>query len=191
MYLSTKRLVHSQQVDFALEETTPLDGLEFIHVPGHCPGQVCIRIGDVLLTADHVLPRTTPHQSPESITAYTGLGHYFESLERIGRLTGIRLCLGGHEEPFSDLAGRVAEIRDDHLKKLERIRHHFEQAGRLTIDELTERMYPGVEGWNVLLAIEEVGAHVEFLYERGELSVVNLEELGGLETGGLQFRARA
>jgi glyoxylase-like metal-dependent hydrolase (beta-lactamase superfamily II) len=190
MYLSTKRLVHSQQVDFPLDETAPLDGLEFIHVPGHCPGQVCIRIGDVLLTADHVLPRTTPHQSPESITASTGLGHYFESLDRIGRLTGIRLCLGGHEEPFSDLAGRVAEIRVDHLEKLERIRLHFEQAGRLTIDELTERMYPGVEGWNVLLAIEEVGAHVEYLYERGELSVVNLEELSGLETGGLQFRAR-
>jgi len=190
MYLSTKRLVRSQRVDFLLDEKQPVDGLEFIHVPGHCPGQVCIRVGDVLLTADHVLPRTTPHQSPESITASTGLRHYLESLEKVERLPGIRLCLGGHEHPFTDLAGRVAEIRADHLAKLERIKDHFDQTGALTMDQLTDRMYPGVEGWNVLLAIEEVGAHVEYLYERGELAVVNLEELDGTETGGLQFRLR-
>lgn len=190
LYLSTKRLVRSQRVDFLLEEGKPLDGLEFIHVPGHCPGQVCIRIGDVLLTADHVLPRTTPHQSPESITASTGLGHYFESLDKIGRLEGIRLCLGGHEEPFGDLAGRVAEIRQDHVGKLNRIRQHYERAGALTMDQLTDLMYPGVEGWNVLLAIEEVGAHVEYLYERGELSVVNLDELDKPAGAGLRFRIR-
>jgi glyoxylase-like metal-dependent hydrolase (beta-lactamase superfamily II) len=190
LYLSTKRLVRSQRVDFLLEEEQPLDGLEFIHVPGHCPGQVCIRIGDVLLTADHVLPRTTPHQSPESITASTGLRHYFESLDKIGRLKGIRLCLGGHEEPFGDLPGRVAEIREDHVRKLDRIRQHYERAGALTMDQLTELMYPGVEGWNVLLAIEEVGAHVEYLYERGELSVINLDQLDAPEGAGLRFRIR-
>jgi len=29
----------------------------------------------------------------------------------------------------------------------------------------------------VLLALEEVGAHVEFLYERGQLAVSNLDEV--------------
>jgi hypothetical protein len=28
-----------------------------------------------------------------------------------------------------------------------------------------------------LLALEEAGAHVEFLYERGDLAVVNLDEV--------------
>jgi glyoxylase-like metal-dependent hydrolase (beta-lactamase superfamily II) len=176
-YLSSKRDMHSQQVDFLLEDGQSLDGLEFIHVPGHCPGQVCIRVGDVLLTADHVLPRTTPHQSPESITASTGLRHYLESLEKIGRVEGIRLCLGGHEEPFGDLAGRTRAIQHDHDHKLERIRGIIRSAGTLTMDEVSSRMYPRVEGWHELLAIEEVGAHVEYLYERGELRVVNVSEL--------------
>lgn len=189
-YLSTKRMVRSHPVDFLLEERTRLDGLEFIHVPGHCPGQVCIRVGDVLLTADHVLPRTTPHQSPESITASTGLRHYLASLEKVGRVQGVRLCLGGHEEPFGDLPGRVEEIRADHEDKLRRIREYFDRRGARTIDQLTEEMYPGLEGWNVLLGIEEVGAHVEYLYEQGELAVDNLEELDGAETGGLRFRLR-
>jgi glyoxylase-like metal-dependent hydrolase (beta-lactamase superfamily II) len=190
MYLSTKRQVRSQPVDFLLDEARLLDGLEFIHVPGHCPGQVCIRVGDVLLTADHVLPRTTPHQSPESITASTGLGHYLDSLGKVERLEGIRLCLGGHEEPFTDLAGRVAQIREHHDRKLNRMREQFAQAGSLTMDQLTARIYPDVTGWDVLLAIEEVGAHVEFLYERGELAVVNLDQLDGAESRGLVFRLR-
>jgi glyoxylase-like metal-dependent hydrolase (beta-lactamase superfamily II) len=167
-----------------------LDGLEFIHVPGHCPGQVCIRVGDILLTADHVLPRTTPHQSPESITASTGLRHYLESLEKIGRLEGIRLCLGGHEEPFGGLRERVTAIRKDHESKLERIRSHLDEAGILTMDELSGRMYPWAEDWHELLAIEEVGAHVEYLYERGELAVANVEELESGAHPALVFRLR-
>jgi len=189
-YLSTKREVRSQQVDFVLVDGDALDGLEFVHVPGHCPGQVCIRVGDVLLTADHVLPRTTPHQSPESITASTGLRHYLESLERIRRVEGIRLCLGGHEEPFTDLYGRVHEIRRSHEGKLERIRAHLRAAGTLTMDELSGRMYPNVEGWHELLAIEEVGAHVEYLYERGELGVANVAELEEGENPALRFVLR-
>ena len=189
-YLSTKKDVRSQHVDFLLEDGGTLDGLEFIHVPGHCPGQVCIRVGDILLTADHVLPRTTPHQSPESITASTGLRHYLESLEKIGRLEGIRLCLGGHEDPFTGLRERTVAIRDDHMRKLDRIRALF-GGTTLTMDEISTRMYPKVEGWNVLLAIEEVGAHVEYLYERGELAVDNVAELESKENPALRFRLQA
>lgn len=188
-YLSTKKEVRSHEVDFLLEDGERFDGLEFIHVPGHCPGQVCIRVGDVLLTADHVLPRTTPHQSPESITASTGLRHYLESLENIGRLDGIRLCLGGHEAPFTGLRERTVAIRLDHEGKLERIRGMLD-GGALTMDELCARMYPKVEGWNVLLAIEEVGAHVEYLYERGELGVDNVAELESGENPALRFSRR-
>jgi len=190
MYRSTKRNMRSVAVDFTLHDGMVLDGLEFHHVPGHCPGQVCIRAGDVLLTADHVLPRTTPHQSPESITASTGLRHYLESLDRIGRLDGIALCLGGHEAPFDDLAGRVGEIRRDHDRKLERIAARLREAGPQTMEEVTAWMYPRVAGWDILLAIEEVGAHVEYLYERGDLMVANVQEIEREENPALRFALR-
>jgi hypothetical protein len=51
-------------------------------------------------------------------------------------------------------------------------------------------MYPGVTGWDVLLAIEEVGAHVEHLYERGDLLVANLGELEREENPAIQFGLR-
>jgi glyoxylase-like metal-dependent hydrolase (beta-lactamase superfamily II) len=189
MYRSTKRGLKSVTVDFTLRDGQELDGLRFIHVPGHCPGQVAIRVGDVLLTADHVLPRTTPHQSPESITASTGLRHYLGALDRIAKEEGVRLCLGGHEEPFGDLPGRVREIRLDHEQKLERIVALLREQPRTT-DELTEAMYPRVSGWDVLLAVEEVGAHVEYLYERGDLAAVNYAEIAEAEHPAITYGVR-
>ena len=71
--------------------------------------------------ADHILARTTPHQSPESITAYTGLGHYLESLQEDRRVEGSALALGGHEEPIEDVYQRIDGIRASHQRKLERV----------------------------------------------------------------------
>jgi len=189
MYRSTKRGLKSVRVDFTLRDGQELDGLRFIHVPGHCPGQVAIRVGDVLLTADHVLPVTTPHQSPESITASTGLGHYLDSLDRIGREEGVRLCLGGHEQPFGGLQARVQEIRADHERKLERVMGIL-RASPLTIDAVTAQVYPRVTGWDVLLAVEEIGAHVEYLYERGDLAAVNYREMVREEQPAIVYGVR-
>ena len=38
-------------------------------------------------------------------------------------------------------------------------------------------MYPNVKGWNVRLALTEMGARIEYLYERGALRVVNVNQL--------------
>ena len=102
MYGFSKKHVSSTKVDMVLTDDQELDGMRFIHTPGHCPGQVCIEIGDVLISADHILNHITPHQAPESITAYTGLGHYLEALEKVRRIPGLRLALGGHEAPIDE-----------------------------------------------------------------------------------------
>jgi len=151
--------------------------MEFIHTPGHCPGQVCIRLGDVLLSADHVLARTTPHQAPESITHSMGLGHYADSLRKLLRFSGIRLALGGHEEPIGDLYGRIEAIRASHGRKLDRIRAIMRAQGQpMTISQISRAMYPDVEDYHILLALEEAGAHIEYLYQHGYLSIANLKE---------------
>jgi glyoxylase-like metal-dependent hydrolase (beta-lactamase superfamily II) len=178
MYGFSKQHVRSVAVDIDLDEDKPLDGMQFIHTPGHCPGQVCILIGDVLLSADHILARITPHQAPESITHYTGLGHYLESLRKVGRVDGLRLALGGHEEPVTDVYERIDGIRASHQRKLERIIDIIQSAAApCTISDVSKAMYPDRSGYDVLLAIEEVGAHVEYLYEHGRLAVCNLDEV--------------
>jgi glyoxylase-like metal-dependent hydrolase (beta-lactamase superfamily II) len=188
MYGFGKRLFKSEKVDFLLEESLVLDGMRFYHVPGHCPGQVCIQIGDVMLTADHILSRITPHQAPESITHSTGLSHYFSSLEKISRVEGIRLALGGHEQPIHDLYQRIEDIKADHQTKLEKVCHVISKLGcELTISDISKAMYPDMKSYNILLALEEVGAHVEYLYERGELSVVNLHEVEKEDNPALRY----
>ena len=188
MYGFAKKHVNSVRVDINLDEYTPLDGMQFIHTPGHCPGQVCIKIGDVLISADHVLARTTPHQAPESITHYTGLGHYLESLYKIARVEGIRVALGGHEEPIRDLYDRVIGIRASHQRKLQRVLDAIKDAGQpCTVSDISKALYPDRHGYDVLLAIEEVGAHVEYLYEHSQLAISNLEEVERDDNPVLRF----
>jgi glyoxylase-like metal-dependent hydrolase (beta-lactamase superfamily II) len=188
MYGFSKKHVRSVPVDIDLDEDIMLDGMQFIHTPGHCPGQVCIILGDVLLSADHVLAQTTPHQAPESITRYTGLGHYLESLRKVAHLSNIRLALGGHEEPIHDLYSRIGGIRASHHRKLERILDIIKAADSpCTISDLSKSMYPDRHGYDVLLALEEVGAHVEYLYEHGRLAVSNLDEIEREPNPALQY----
>jgi glyoxylase-like metal-dependent hydrolase (beta-lactamase superfamily II) len=188
-YGFSKKHVRSVQVDFTLADGQVLDGMRFIHTPGHCPGQVCIALGDVLLSADHILERTTPHQSPESIMAYTGLGHYLESLARVGSLGGFDLALGGHEGPIHDVYKRIDAIRDSHQRKLDRVLDLIRQAeAPVTISDISKQMYPTIKGFNILLGLEEVGAHVEYLDQHGHLRVTNLDEVEHEDNPALRYR---
>ena len=47
----------------------------------------------------------------------------------------------------------------------------------LTIAEVSRKLFGTVKGYNILLALEETGAHVEYLYQRGMLRIENLAEL--------------
>jgi len=188
MYGFSKKHVRSVTVDIDLDEDILLDGMQFIHTPGHCPGQVCILLGDVLLSADHILAHTTPHQAPESITRYTGLGHYLDSLRKVSRVGGIRLALGGHEQPITDLYARIDAIHASHQRKLERVLDIIRAAeAPCTISDISKAMYPDRHGYDVLLALEEVGAHVEYLYEHGRLAVCNLDEVEREPNPALQY----
>ncbi len=177
MYMSVKGLFRSVEVAFTYEAIGMADGpFRFVHVPGHCPGQVVIQLDDLLLSADHVLSRTTPHQAPETITRYTGLGHYLDSLRVARSIPGVRLALGGHEAAIPDLAARIGEIEQVHRERLDKILDLL--AEPKTIAQISRELFGRVSGYNVLLAIEEAGAHVEYLSQRGQIGIENLEQIG-------------
>jgi glyoxylase-like metal-dependent hydrolase (beta-lactamase superfamily II) len=187
MYSWSKGLFRSIDVETVLRDGDLLDDLMLVHhTPGHCPGQICLQIGDVLFSADHVLPRTSPHMAPESITPSTGLGHYLESLRWIAEVPDIRLALGGHEEPMYDLYGRIAQIEASHQRKLERLLDACVEPH--TVNELAKAIYPDVTSYDVLLALEEIGAHVEYLDQHGQLAIANLDEVAVDERAAPQYR---
>jgi glyoxylase-like metal-dependent hydrolase (beta-lactamase superfamily II) len=156
VYLFGKQYYKSTPVQFLLEEGMPtVGGIEVFHVPGHCPGQVCLLVDDVLLTADHVLSRITPHQAPESITNNMGLGHYLDSLTKIEKVPGVRLALGGHEEPMTDLVGRIQTIKQSHDSRLNKVLEICRQPKSLA--DISRDLFGRVESYHILLALELVG----------------------------------
>ena len=188
IYGFSKKNVHSLPVARTLVDNQEIDGLRFIHTPGHCPGQVCIAVGDVLLSADQVLPEISPHQAPESIMPYTGLGHYLESLDKVGRMGGFDLALGGHGPPIKDVYKRIAEIQQGHRRKLDKILVLIRQSPTpLTIDDVSKQLYTHVQGFHVLLALEEVAAHIEYLYHHGKLSIANLDQYQREEVAPIRY----
>lgn len=187
MYGWSKGLFSSLDVAAVLEDGDTLDDVFSIHhAPGHCPGQVCLQIGDVLITADHVLPQTSLFLAPESITPATGVEHYLQALRKVGRIPGIRLALGGHEGPIDDFYAAVARLEESQHQRIDRVREAC--AEPRTIAELTRMLYPAASGYDVLLALQKAGAYVEYLDSRGELAIANIDEVAGDEDAPPRYR---
>ena len=104
-----------------------------------------------------------------------GLGHYLDALGTVEALPGVRLGLGGHEEPIDDIPGRVAAIRAAHVERLGKVIDICRTPK--SIAEISRELFGRVDSYHVLLALEETGAHVEYLHQRGELMAANLEEI--------------
>ena len=179
VYEVNKALFHSVPVDFTfgaigmqLEER-----FEFLHVPGHSAGHVVIRLDDYLFCGDHVLNGISPHQWPERLTMNMGLGHYLDSLDKLDAWIGedVTLTLSGHNEAIEDVHDRIMQIKGIHAKRLERTLDILSEPR--TIAEVSSQLFGEVGGYDILLSVEEAGAHVEYLYQRGLLGVSNIEEI--------------
>ncbi len=177
LYKFPKSLYSSVRIDFTYEAAGMHIGpFEFLHVPGHSAGHVVIRLHDVLLSGDHVLDGLSPHQSPESLTLSTGLDHYLKSLDTLELWAGTpRLTLGGHRAVITDLPARLKALRAMHSQRLQSVLNLLEKPR--TIVQVSDELFGEVYGYNVLLALEETGAHIEYLAQRGMLRIANLDEL--------------
>lgn len=190
LYLINKQLFSSTPVDFTFQASGMEVGpLKLIHMPGHCPGLVVVRIDDILLSADHVLETISPHQAPERLSLNTGLGTYIESLDRLAPLAKeIRLTLGGHEGEIEDLGARIREIKALHYERLEKVLDFLDEPR--TLAEIAKALFPDANGYHELLAIEEAGAHLEYLDQRAYLNVVNIDDLDGHGPVPIRYRRR-
>jgi glyoxylase-like metal-dependent hydrolase (beta-lactamase superfamily II) len=164
-----------------------LGPLEFVHVPGHSPGQVLILLDELMLSGDHILAEISPHVAPERLSLNTGLGHYLDSLRRTRPLAErTRLVLGGHNPPFTDLAGRVDEIRDLYRGRLARVLELT--ASARSVAEIAKELFGPTGGYHRLLALEEAGAYVEYLHQRGSLGVPDFDRLEAEQPGPVRYQ---
>ena len=177
LYRFSKLLYQSVPVDFTLEALDMrLGPFEFIHLPGHCPGHVAIRLDDAVFCGDMVVEGVTPHLSPESINPYNGLDHYLESLARLQRWAeDARLVLNGHNEVIVDLPMQIGATGQNIIRRMSKAIEAL--SAPLTIEEICRAVYGETGGYNQLLVIEKTGAYVEYLYEHGMIEITNPDEL--------------
>ncbi len=177
LYHFTEAFYRSVPVDFTYEATgMRLDPFEFIHLPGHCPGHVAIRVDDVVFCGDMVVEGITPHLSPESIYPFGGLDHYLESLSRLRYWAReARWILNGHDQAFADLPARIDATRENICRRMGKGMDALADA--LTMEEICSAIYGDMDGYNKLLVMEKTGAYVEYLYAHGLIGMANPAEV--------------
>jgi glyoxylase-like metal-dependent hydrolase (beta-lactamase superfamily II) len=177
LYRFSKGIYQSVAVDFTFESIDmQLGPFEVLHLPGHCPGHVAIRLDDVIFCGDMVVEGVTPHLSPESINPYSGLDHYLQSLARLQHWAkDARIIFNGHDKGISDLPAQIESTKQNIIRRMSKAVEAFQEP--LTVEEVCRSVYGETGGYNQLLVIEKTGAYVEYLYEHGLIEITNPGEL--------------
>lgn len=177
IYRFTKALYRSVPVDFTFNEIKEYaPALEIVHLPGHCPGHVAMRLDDVIFCGDMVVEGVTPHLAPESINPYGGLDHYLDSLNRFQAWAkGARLILNGHDDVITDLSASIEATHQNIIRRMSKAVSALRES--LTVAEICKAVYGEASGYNQLLMIEKAGAYTEYLYEHGMIEITNSDEV--------------
>lgn len=146
-------------------------------VPGHTRGQVCFYLPqeEILLSGDHVLPHITPNLSPDLVDpSFSPLESYLRSLDRIGGLK-VKTVWPSHGEPFSDLAGRVEEIKAHHEQRKRLICEALWCRPRPLV-EISERIFgSSLDDFSRALALNETYVHLQQMEREGAATVFEHE----------------
>ena len=143
--------------------------------PGHAPGHLSLwdPVRRLLFSGDHLLPRITPNpliEPDESSRSgrRPSLLEYLETLERFESL-GADTVLPGHGEPFTDVAQLVAAVRAHHQDRSLLVCELVATMGAPTVYELSQRLFPDLDGMSVVLGVSEAAGHVDLLVARGQV----------------------
>ena len=103
-------------------------------------------------------------------------------------MEGVNFALGGHEEPIWDLRARIDAIALFHRDRLARVKDLC--ATPHTVLRMAQDMFGEQEGYSRIMAIDEAGAHVEYLHALGQLKIANLDEVARARDPVIEYVAR-
>jgi glyoxylase-like metal-dependent hydrolase (beta-lactamase superfamily II) len=152
---------------------------EIIWTPGHSPGHICLYEPNrkVLITGDHILPTITPNVSINTQTHGSPLGDYMRSLKLLEDLP-VEYVLPAHEFDIKELKKRCMEIEVHHDMRLAEMLNCVDRGGS-TAWEVAGRvkwatgMLTEFEPHMQRAAVGETIAHLEYMWEEGQLAKVN------------------
>ena len=164
--------------------------LQCLGTPGHTQGHICLFEEErrVLFSGDHILYDITPHIESWDYRV-NSLRDYLDSLEKVYNLP-VDLVLPGHRNFFTDIKGRIDELKAHHELRANEVldvvgqetKNAYEIAGGMTwdIDCETWEQFPIAQKW---FATGEAIAHLRYLESEGRI----LRNTGGRIIG---FSAR-
>jgi glyoxylase-like metal-dependent hydrolase (beta-lactamase superfamily II) len=140
---------------------------------GHAPEHATLwsMDGEVVIAGDQLLPAISPNigtyaTEPEA----DPLAEWLEACERLGaHATDAQLVLPGHRMPYRGLPFRIAQLHDNHLGALDRLRRHLDQP-RTATDCFQPLFLRQIGSGEYGLALVEAMSHVLHLWHRGEVS---------------------
>ena len=157
-------LDHAFTPDHRLADGDSLAGpdwtLTAIHTPGHLGGHICLALGELLFSGDHVMGWSTSIVSPPD----GDMAAYMTSLERLSGRTWRRF-LPGHGDPIDSPAARMAELTAHRRLRERQILDALADAAE-TVPTLTARIYREIPAKLLPAAERNVFAHLIDLASR-------------------------
>jgi len=187
LYRLGRRPAPRQKIGISLVDGQELENtFSVIHVPGHDPGLIMLKVDNILLTSDHVLPNTSVALIPEAIAPFSGVAHYMESLDKALTVAGVTVALGGHESSMFDYYDVALRTRKSTSEKVQRVYDLCAEPS--TIYEIATQIYGLLEGYGELLKLGQTGARIEYLNQRGLVVVDNLDALQNTSVSAVRYR---
>lgn len=150
--------------------------LKCILTPGHTEGHICLyeEAKQLFFSGDHVLYDITPHIESWSYEI-NSLKNYMASLDKVRNLP-VKLVLPGHRNFFTDLQGRIDELKQHHEMRANEVLDvldkktmgAYEIAAGMTWDIDCENweQFPTTQKW---FAVGEALAHLLYLESEGRI----------------------
>lgn len=145
---------------------------------GHSPEHACLynTQDKILIAGDIVLPTITPNISffPGNLPGHDPVQNYFDTLDRVAQdVPDDVVVLPSHGDPFTGLHARIAEIKDHHERRLQKIREIC--AEPMTALEATLSLFSHRElgPHDMFFAIGETLAHLVHDEKRGKIQMAN------------------
>ncbi|MCL5056943.1 MAG: MBL fold metallo-hydrolase [Actinobacteria bacterium] len=151
--------------------------IRLLHTPGHSGGHTSLfweEMG-VLFSGDLLLPEITAialieYDPREKNLRCRSLAHMLKSMELVGAINP-SLCLPGHGDPVSGPAALARSRIDFHKVRLDEI-YSIVPMGRENAADpcsLSRVYYPNVKDLDIILAVIEVVAHLDYLADEGRI----------------------
>lgn len=137
--------------------------VETIHTPGHTDDHLCFGMGDVCLTADHIMGWA----STAIITPRGNLCEYMASLDKLA-VRPWRRFLSAHGDPMEDPARRIDTLRAHRRSRNASILRALAD-GPMAVDDIVQRLYASLAPGLQRAARHNVVAHLHALRDTGKV----------------------